>query len=254
MADHGGEVYGGGSAVQPIQEPSEVPEVDVDSVCITVSIAYASEPGFGHRTHRVSVLAHDLQRDPLTDAALRVRVDQEREVGMGVDVNEPRSQSHPGQVDLLGPGRRDPSHFGDTITRDRNVQLHPGRARTVEHRSAAQDQVRLGSGADPRRDSGGILGGDPASDAASGKAEAQSSGRPGCTDQTTGSNEGATFQNEPLKTTLPHPPVRSSGRPPSFQAGALEASASARTAMMIVSTANTIWSRSTFSTSSEGRW
>ncbi len=188
MADHGGEVYGGGSAVQPIQETSEVPKVDVDSVGITVSISCATEPGVRHRTDRASVLAHDLQRDPLTDAALRVRVDQEREVGMGVDIDEPGRQGHSGQVDLLGPGCQDPSHFGDTITRDRDIDLHPGSARPVEHRRAAQDEVRICPGADP-----------PAG-AASGEADSHSPDRPSRTDQTTGPYEGTTFQNEPLKT------------------------------------------------------
>ena len=115
---------------------------------------------------------------------------------MGVDVDEPWCQRHPRQVDLLGPGRGDRSHLGDTITRDRNVQLPPRRAHTVEHRSAAQHEVgggtRRGRGTRPGRPSVGSF----PTGAASCEADSQSSGRSGRTDQTTGLYEGATFQDE----------------------------------------------------------
>jgi len=163
--------------------------------------------GVGHRADRVSVLTHDLQGDPLTDAALRVRIDQQREVGMGMDVDEPRRQGHTRQVDLLRPGGGDRSHLGDTITRNRNVQLQPGCARTVEHRGSAQHKVRLGHIARLRpgarigrcRDCDTRPGPDPGPlpiIPASGEAESEGSGRSRCADQTTGLYEGATFQDE----------------------------------------------------------
>ena len=115
---------------------------------------------------------------------------------MGVDIDEPRRERHSRQVDLLRPGRRDPSHSGDTIARDRDVHFQPGRARTVEHRGAAQHEIRVGPRAHPRIRSGTGAGGDAPTHAVPRESESQRSGRSDRPDQATSSYEGTTLQDE----------------------------------------------------------
>ena len=53
-----------------------------------------------HRRSGVAAVAHHLRGDPLTDLAFGQRVQREGEVGVGVDVDEPRSNDLSRGIDL----------------------------------------------------------------------------------------------------------------------------------------------------------
>ena len=71
-----------------------------------------------------AAVADDLERHPLMDGARRARIDEEREVGVTVDVDEAGGDDLAGGVDLLGrlghgSDRHDPTSAQADVGQDR---------------------------------------------------------------------------------------------------------------------------------------
>ena len=97
-----------------------------------------------HRRDREPAMADDLGRHALAHLALGLGIDRQREVGMGLDVDEAGRDREPGGVDHLGrvagrhvADRRDPS------VANGKVAGHARAAAAVEQQAAADQNVRV---------------------------------------------------------------------------------------------------------------
>ena len=86
-------------------------------------------------------VAYDLERHPLVDGADRARVDEQRVVGVAVDVDEAGSDELAGRVELLRR-RLDLSDPLDPPVRDRDVGADGIGAGAVEDGPVSDDQRR----------------------------------------------------------------------------------------------------------------
>ena len=95
-----------------------------------------------HRRDREPAMADDLGRHALAHLALGLGIDRQREVGMGLDVDEAGRDREPGGVDHLRCVRgRDRADRRDPAVADGKVARHAGLAAAVEQEAAADQNV-----------------------------------------------------------------------------------------------------------------
>ncbi len=82
----------------------------------------------------------DLERDALVDRARRPRIDEQREVGVAVEIDEAWSDHLARGVDLP-IGRRDASHAGDATLVDADIGCDRRRPRSVDDETVANRDV-----------------------------------------------------------------------------------------------------------------
>ena len=104
-------------------------------------------PGEGRIADRraaVAAIADHFEGHPLADRAHRARVDQQGEVRMAVDVDEPRRDEEPGRIEHRRAfrGRQRPLDAGDASAGHLDVGLDRRPAAAVENRAAPDDEVR----------------------------------------------------------------------------------------------------------------
>ena len=94
------------------------------------------------RRDREAAMADDLRGDPLAHLALGLGIDRQREVGMGLDVDEAGRDHEACRVDHLGGVAANVSpDGGDAAVADREIARLAGGAAAVEQQAAADENV-----------------------------------------------------------------------------------------------------------------
>ena len=89
-----------------------------------------------------AVLGDELSRHPLHQSMRVNRVAQEHAVRVRVGIDESRRDRETRSVELpLGRHPRQIADRADSITRNRDIGGEPRRSRSIDHRTAAQDQM-----------------------------------------------------------------------------------------------------------------
>ena len=107
------------------------------------ALARREAVGLDHdRRDRKSTIADDLERDALADLRLRARVERQREVRVGVDVDEPGGDDLAAGVEHAAgrPGRAR-LDGGDAAVEHGDVGLAAGRAAAVDDVAATDQEV-----------------------------------------------------------------------------------------------------------------
>ena len=100
------------------------------------------------RRDREAAMADDLGGDALSHLRVRRRIDRQREVRMGLDVDEPGTDHEPSGIDRLPRrARQGRADRRDAAAYNGEVGGPPGRPAAVEYRAAADQDVR-GHGAE----------------------------------------------------------------------------------------------------------
>jgi hypothetical protein len=97
------------------------------------------------RRERDPVLADDVGRHPLADRRLVVRIDQERQVAVDVDVHEAGADDLAGGVEgRFRLGVAELPDCGDPVAADADVGAEPGQPGAVDDAAVADEQVEHG--------------------------------------------------------------------------------------------------------------
>jgi hypothetical protein len=140
VPDHRRDSDGRTFAPDPFDEARRVAEVDLDSAA-PIPIARALELRVGPGSDRATVLADHLERDTLSDPALRPGLHQEVHVCVGVDVDEARCHGETSSIELERSRRQTLPEAGDPVPSDRHVHDTTRAPGPIEYGATPQDEV-----------------------------------------------------------------------------------------------------------------
>jgi len=139
----------------PLEVPEEarqVCEVDLDAVARAVRVANVLELLVAPRPDGRSILAGHFGRHALADLALRLRVHEQDEIGVRMDVDEPGRECQALEIELLGCRRREPrADRRNAVPGHRDVHLDRRGATAVVDRGAAEHPVGALRSREPAR-------------------------------------------------------------------------------------------------------